>query len=86
MMGVRELETGAAGDVGGVLRVGRGGGWYDWDDGEGDKEGGWGGEGGGGEAGGQGRGHWEEVREMEVLYLVRRDGSARVFERGANGL
>ncbi|KAK0335434.1 hypothetical protein LTR91_000686 [Friedmanniomyces endolithicus] len=86
VMGVRELETGAAGDVGGVLRVGRGGGWYDWDDGEGDKEGGWGGEGGGGEAGGQGRGHWEEVREMEVLYLVRRDGSARVFERGANGL
>ncbi|KAK0253693.1 hypothetical protein B0A54_17236 [Friedmanniomyces endolithicus] len=81
-VGVRELETGAAGDVSGVLRVGRGGGWYEWDD-EGASDGEEGLGGGGGEGRERGEG---EVREMEVLYLVRRDGSARVFERGVNGL
>ncbi|KAK1060436.1 hypothetical protein LTR74_011877 [Friedmanniomyces endolithicus] len=90
-IGVRELETGAAGDVSGVLRVGRGGGWYEWGD-DGASEGGEGGiwkgkeGGGGGEVGGEVRGEAGEVKEMEVLYLVRRDGSTRVFERGANGL
>ncbi|KAK0267135.1 hypothetical protein LTR35_016522 [Friedmanniomyces endolithicus] len=93
-IGVRELETGAAGDVSGVLRVTRGaggygdGGWSEEDEeGEGVDEV----EGGGGRGGQQGRGggvkgHWDEVKEMEVLYLVRRDGSAMVFARGANGL
>ncbi|TKA42310.1 hypothetical protein B0A54_06759 [Friedmanniomyces endolithicus] len=76
VLGVRELETGAAGDVSGVLRVSRGGGGYA----DGSEE--WEGEGGSGEK----EGAAEEVREMEVLYLVRRDGSARVFERGADGL
>ncbi|KAK0276589.1 hypothetical protein LTR91_003975 [Friedmanniomyces endolithicus] len=76
VIGVRELETGAAGDVSGVLRVSRGGGGYA----DGCEE--WEGEGGSGEKEGAG----EEVKEMEVLYLVRRDGSARVFERGADGL
>ncbi|KAK1813811.1 hypothetical protein LTR12_011790 [Friedmanniomyces endolithicus] len=81
-IGVRELETGAAGDVGGVLRVGRGGGGYEWgDDRASDREEGLGGGGGKGRDRGEG-----EVKEMEVLYLVRRDGSARVFERGANEL
>lgn len=63
VMSVRDLETGAAKDVSGVLRVTRGVCAYDdgGDDGE-----------------------WEEVREMEALYLVQRDGSAKVFDRGAD--
>ncbi|TKA68085.1 hypothetical protein B0A55_09314 [Friedmanniomyces simplex] len=80
VVGVRELETGAAGDVSGVLRVTRGGGVYDWG-------------GGGGEGGGSGDGEkdWDDeagegVEEMEALYLVQRDGSARVFERGSSGI
>ena len=32
VLGVRELETGAAKDVSGVLRITRGGGSYDWDE------------------------------------------------------
>lgn len=59
VMGVRELETGAARDVSGVVRVTRGGDALD-------EEG-------------------EEVREMEALFLVGRDGGVKVFERGAAG-
>lgn len=62
IIGVRELETGAAKDVSGVLRVTRGG---DAD--------------GGDESGG------EEVKEMEALFLVGRDGGVKVFERGSAG-
>lgn len=60
-MGVRALETGAARDVSGVLRITRGGGW------------GW-------EEEGEGMG-----REVELLYLVGRDGNVKVFERGVDG-
>lgn len=55
-MGVKELGTGAAKDVSGVLRVTRGGGGG-FDDREG-----------------------EEVREMERLYLVGRDGGVKMVE------
>lgn len=61
-MGVRALETGAARDVSGVLRITRGGGWEEE------------------EEEGEGRG-----REVELLYLVGRDGNVRVFERGVDG-
>lgn len=64
-MGVRALETGAARDVSGVLRITRGGGWEE--DGEGEGE-------------GMGMG-----REVELLYLVGRDGNVKVFERGVDG-
>lgn len=62
IMSVRELETGAAKDISGVLRVTRGGAAYNW---EGEQP--------------------EEVKEVEALYLVQRDGNAKVFERGAAG-
>lgn len=60
-MGVRALETGAARDVSGVLRITRGGGWG-WEEEE------------------EGMG-----REVELLYLVGRDGNVKVFERGVDG-
>ena len=63
VIGVRELETGAARDVSGVLRVTRGG---DAGDGDGDKDS-------------------EEVKGMEALFLVGRDGGVKVFERGSAG-
>ncbi|KAK3674293.1 hypothetical protein LTR78_005762 [Recurvomyces mirabilis] len=63
VLGVRELETGAAKDVSGVLRVTRGGAAYSWDDEEDDVE---------------------EVKELEALYLIQRDGNAKVFERGTS--
>ena len=66
VMSVRELETGAARDVSGVLRVTRGGAAGSADD-EGEQ------------------GSVDEVRELEALYLVQRDGNAKVFERGAAG-
>ncbi|KAF2773886.1 hypothetical protein EJ03DRAFT_263914 [Teratosphaeria nubilosa] len=56
VMGLRELDTGAAKDVSGVLRITRGAAAYESE---------------------------EEVKEMEALYLVGRDGSAKVYERGA---
>lgn len=56
VMGVRELGTGAAKDISGVLRVTRGGGGG-FDDRE-----------------------REEVREMESLYLVGRDGGVKMVE------
>lgn len=61
VMSVRELETGAARDVSGVLRITRSSCSYDLDDAE-----------------------EPEVREMEALYLVQRDGNVKVFERGAD--
>ena len=61
VMSVRELETGAAKDVSGVLRVTKGGG-HDDDDGIGG----------------------DEVKEAELLYLVQRDGSVKVFSRGSD--
>lgn len=61
VMGVRELETGAARDVSGVLRVTRGGDAVGCD------------------------GEEDEVREMEALFLVGRDGGVKVFERGSAG-
>lgn len=64
-MGVRALETGAARDVSGVLRITRGGGWG-WEE-DGEEE-------------GEGMG-----REVELLYLVGRDGNVKVFERGVDG-
>lgn len=66
VMGVRELTTGAAKDVSGVLRVTRGGAASsDWEEGDGAEE---------------------ALKELEALYLVQRDGNAKVFERGAAGL
>ena len=59
VMGVRELETGAARDVSGVLRVTRGSSFA------------------------HGEGAADRYVETEKLYLVQRDGSASVFERGA---
>ncbi|KAI6867304.1 hypothetical protein KC338_g4452 [Hortaea werneckii] len=61
VVSARELETGAARDVSGVLRVARGGAAFAREEEEGA----------------------EEVREMEALYLVQRDGNVKVFERGA---
>lgn len=66
-MGVRALETGAARDVSGVLRITRGGGWG-WEEEEEEE----------GEGMGMGR-------EVELLYLVGRDGNVKVFERGVDG-
>ena len=60
-MSVRELQTGAARDVSGVLRVTRSGSSYIHHDAE-----------------------EQELREMEALYLVQRDGNVRVFERGTD--
>ncbi|GAB7359538.1 hypothetical protein MBLNU230_g6726t1 [Neophaeotheca triangularis] len=68
VLGCRELGTGAARDVSGVLRVSRGGGW----DREGEEE----------EEQGEKRAG-DGVEGLEVLYLVARDGRAEVFERGA---
>jgi len=65
VMSVRDLDTGAARDVSGVVRITRGGACYDWDDEEMDRQ---------------------ATKEMEALYLVQRDGSAKVFERGAGGM
>ncbi|KAI7188426.1 hypothetical protein D0864_07485 [Hortaea werneckii] len=62
VLSARELETGAARDVSGVLRVTRGGAAFAREE---EQEGA------------------EEVREMEALYLVQRDGNVKVFERGA---
>lgn len=67
-MGVRALETGAARDVSGVLRITRGGGYGGWEE-DGEEE---------GEGEGMGR-------EVELLYLVGRDGNVKVFERGVDG-
>lgn len=67
-MGVRALETGAARDVSGVLRITRGGGYGGWEE-EGEEE-------------GEGMGMGKEV---ELLYLVGRDGNVKVFERGVDG-
>ncbi|KAK5114201.1 hypothetical protein LTR85_010266 [Meristemomyces frigidus] len=64
VLGVRELDTGAAKDISGVMRVTRGGAAYDWEGEEAVKE---------------------DVKEMEALYLMQRDGNAMVFERGATG-
>lgn len=63
VVSARELETGAAKDVSGVLRVTRGGAAFAREEEE-EKSG-------------------EEVKEMEALYLVQRDGNVKVFERGA---
>ncbi|KAK5679354.1 hypothetical protein LTS10_008169 [Elasticomyces elasticus] len=63
VMSVHELDTGAAKDISGVLRVTRGGAAYDEDDEDND-----------------------EVKEMEALYLVQKDGNAKVFERGSSSI
>ncbi|KAI7553720.1 hypothetical protein KC331_g1037 [Hortaea werneckii] len=63
VVSARELETGAAKDVSGVLRVTRGGSAFAREEEEGEG--------------------MEEVKEMEALYLVQRDGNVKVFERGA---
>ena len=57
VMSVRELQTGAARDVSGVLRVTRGGAIYDADE------------------------VYGEIKEMEALYLVQRDGTVNILER-----
>lgn len=75
VLSLRELETGAARDVSGVVRVTGGG------DGEGDSPAA-AGEGVDGDRDDEGR---EGVREMEALFLVGRDGGVRVFERGSTG-
>lgn len=63
VMSCRELETGAARDVSGVLEITRGGACYD-DIGENDHEG----------------KKPEELKELQCLYLVSRDGTARMVE------
>ncbi|KAK5712517.1 hypothetical protein LTR17_017964 [Elasticomyces elasticus] len=63
VMSVRELDTGAAKDISGVLRVTRGGAAYDEDEEDS-----------------------EEIKEMEALYLVQKDGNAKVFERGSSSI
>ena len=57
VMSVRELQTGAARDVSGVLRVTRGASVYDADEVDG------------------------EIKEMEAIYLVQRDGTVKILER-----
>lgn len=66
VMSVRELDTGAARDVSGVVRVTRGG---DAD----------------GVAEARDAGAEDGVREMEALFVVGRDGGAKVIERGSAG-
>lgn len=58
VMAVRELASGAAKDIGGVLRVTRGADFDAEDEIQ------------------------EDIGEMEVLYLVQRDGNVKVFGRG----
>jgi elongator complex protein 6 len=62
VISVRELATGAARDISGVLRVTRSACAYD-------------------DNGSREQG---VVEEMEVLYLVQRDGSVKVFQRGTD--
>lgn len=62
VMSVRELATGAARDVSGVLRVTRSCCASDENEGQLDST----------------------IPEMEALYLVQRDGSVKVFQRGAD--
>ncbi|KIW03193.1 uncharacterized protein PV09_05419 [Verruconis gallopava] len=59
VISARGLDTGAAGDVGGVLRVTKGGAYEDENEG------------------------FKEWKEQELLYLVKTDGSAKVWERSA---
>lgn len=65
-MQLRGLDTGVAGDVSGVLRISRGGGWVP-EVGIVNKD--------------QSHDH-SSLEEKEVLYFVQGDGAARVFERG----
>lgn len=65
-MQLRGLDTGVAGDVSGVLRISRGGGWVP-EVGIANK--------------GQSHDH-SGLEEKEVLYFVQGDGAVRVFERG----
>ena len=60
VMSLRELGTGSAKDVSGVLRITRGESALEL---AGDED--------------------NDLREMEALYLVQRDGNVKVFERGA---
>ncbi|KAF7196790.1 hypothetical protein HII31_01708 [Pseudocercospora fuligena] len=60
VLSVRELDTGAAKDISGVLRVTKGGESYDLDEDE------------------------RDTKEAELLYLVQRDGNAKVFSRGSD--
>lgn len=61
VLAVRELETGAAKDVSGVLRITRGGNSFGWDQED-----------------------HEVAKEAELLYLVQRDGTVKVFGRGVD--
>ncbi len=76
VMSVRELDTGVARDVSGVLRITKGPGG-EWDE-EGQE-----GEDGNGDGEGRGEGEKVMVASRECLYFVGGDGGARVFERGA---
>ena len=60
VLSVRELDTGAAKDISGVLRVTKGGESYGLDEDE------------------------KDTKETELLYLVQRDGNAKVFSRGSD--
>ncbi|KXS96427.1 hypothetical protein AC578_3009 [Pseudocercospora eumusae] len=60
VLSVRELDTGAAKDISGVLRITKGGEIYDLDE------------------------HEIDTKEAELLYLVQRDGNAKVFSRGSD--
>jgi elongator complex protein 6 len=62
-MSVRELATGAARDVSGVLRITRGGSANSDRGGDLDSD--------------------KDSEELEALYLVNRDGTVKVFERGS---
>ena len=64
VISVRELATGAARDISGVLRATRSASAYDGD-----------------ASPDQGA-----IEEMEALYLVQRDGSVKVFQRGTDSV
>ena len=61
IISARGLDTGSAGDVGGVLRVTVPGAGEDEED----------------------SGRFKAWKEQELLYLIKTDGSAKVWERGA---
>ena len=66
ILSVRNLNTGIAKDVSGVIRVTRGGTW----------------DGRAGDAGGRDiSGQAEEIQEKEMLFFVGGDGGVKVWER-----
>ncbi|KAI9785647.1 MAG: hypothetical protein M1816_008270 [Peltula sp. TS41687] len=92
IVSLRPLDTGFARDVGGVVRVGRGAGWYEdacvsWDGDDGGVEDQVEGDGDGEEVHEEqeGKGEGDGDGEGEWLFFVEGDGRGRVFERGGGG-